>query len=432
MNPANVVSRGTTPVELTKHTLWWHGPPWLHQDAAFWPTHPTQNAGDPSELRPSVLVISQALDDPPFWLRFSSWNRLSRVLSWALRFPHRNVLPPSGSSVVEPNLTSQEILATQRLLLKASQLELQERTHYVTKEQSTERAPQKNHSILGHRGSIASWTPNFSLFSQLIDTSSNHILHQKSWITKLIVRHVHYSKFHPGPATLLTLLSNEYYIIGARSLVKSISRNCVICQRAYAKVSHQCMGDLPQDRVNPASPFSKVGVDFAGPLMTVRGNPRKPTKVKSYACLFVCLVTMAVHIEICSELSLEAFFATFKRFCARCGYPTIVYSDNGRNFLGASRALKDAYNFITTASIRKHLINFTSTQAVEWKFLPARTPHMGGLWESGVRAMKLHLKKVVGSRALTFEQLATVLTEVEAMLNSTPLLPLALDNGSVP
>ena len=46
--------------------------------------------------------------------------------------------------------------------------------------------------------------------------------------------------------------------------------------------------------------------------------------------------------------------------------------------------------------------------------------------------MKLHLKKVLGSRALTFEQLAIVLTESEAMLNSRPLLPLALDNGSVP
>ncbi len=177
----------------------WHGPPWLHQDAASGPLIPLK-----------MLVTHQSwdhqsLDDPPFWLRFSSWNRLSRVFSWALRFPHQNVLPPSGSS---PNLTSQEILATQRLLLKASQLETFKRELTMLQKSNKLKGPLKKLTPFLDTEGVLLVGGRISHCSVSSVTLHLIILHQKSWITKLVVRHVHYSKFHPGPATLLTLLSN--------------------------------------------------------------------------------------------------------------------------------------------------------------------------------------------------------------------------------
>ena len=77
------------------------------------------------------------------------------------------------------------------------------------------------------------------------------------------------------------------------------------------------MGQLPAERLKPSPPFSIVGVDYAGPVQCKRGNPRKPTLVKTYICLFICFSTKAVHLELVSDLTSEAFLAAFSRFVGR-------------------------------------------------------------------------------------------------------------------
>ena len=106
------------------------------------------------------------------------------------------------------------------------------------------------------------------------------------------------------------------------------------------------MGQLPADRVKPAPPFSAVGLDFARPLWCKCGNPRKPALVKAYACLYNCFITKAVHIELVSDLTSEAFLASLYRFSSRRGCPMKVYSDNGSNFVGAQRELQELYQLL--------------------------------------------------------------------------------------
>ncbi len=77
------------------------------------------------------------------------------------------------------------------------------------------------------------------------------------------------------------------------------------------------MGQLPPERLKPSPPFTCVGIDYAGPLWIKRGNPRKPTLVKVYVCIFVCFSTKAVYIELASDLTTEAFLAALTRFVAR-------------------------------------------------------------------------------------------------------------------
>ena len=74
---------------------------------------------------------------------------------------------------------------------------------------------------------------------------------------------------------------------------------------------------------------------------------------------------------------------------------------------------------------------FCSAQNIEWKVIPERAPHFGGLWEAAVKSMKFHLKRVVASTKFTFEDFTTILTQVEASLNSRPLTPLSCDSDSV-
>ena len=79
------------------------------------------------------------------------------------------------------------------------------------------------------------------------------------------------------------------------------------------------LGQLPAERITPDSVFDRIGLDYAGPFLVKYGSVRKPTIVKSYICVFVSLSVKAVHLELVSDLTSEAFIAALRRFTARRG-----------------------------------------------------------------------------------------------------------------
>ena len=84
------------------------------------------------------------------------------------------------------------------------------------------------------------------------------------------------------------------------------------------------------------------------------------------------------------------------------------------------KALRDLLsNRITQGAVSE----FCSSHNIQWKYIPERSPHFGGIWESAVKSAKTHLKCVVSPVRLTFEEFTTVLTQIEACLNSRPLTP---------
>ena len=84
------------------------------------------------------------------------------------------------------------------------------------------------------------------------------------------------------------------------------------------------LGQLPIERLTPGPVFDKVGVDYAGPLLIEYGHVRKPTIVKSYVCVFVSLTVKAVHLELVSDLTTDAFIACLRRFICRRGIPSLT------------------------------------------------------------------------------------------------------------
>ncbi len=163
------------------------------------------------------------------------------------------------------------------------------------------------------------------------------LLSLKSSICCLLVITLHRTLGHPSISVIMSVLAETYFITGLRNFLKKLSRECVACRRLQASSITPKMGLLPSSRITPAPPFSVTGVDFMGPFLIHRGNLRKPTRVKVYAAVFVCFTTRAVHLELCSDLSSEAFIAAFNRFCSRRGVPRSLYSDNGSNFVGTNR-----------------------------------------------------------------------------------------------
>ncbi|KYN15040.1 hypothetical protein ALC57_12744, partial [Trachymyrmex cornetzi] len=62
-----------------------------------------------------------------------------------------------------------------------------------------------------------------------------------------------------------------------------------------------------------------------------------------------------------------------------------------------------------------------------WRFIPPAAPHFGGKWEAAVKSAKHHLRRIIGDSTLTYEELSTLVTQIEAVLNSRPLCPLIED-----
>lgn len=138
--------------------------------------------------------------------------------------------------------------------------------------------------------------------------------------------------------------------------------------------------------------FHSTSVDYAGPFHLKDRLGRGAKIYKAYIRLFVCFATKALHLEIVTDLTTEAFIATLKRFIARRGKPLHVFSDNGTNFAGANNELKRLIDFLTNNL--DHIKRFGCNEGINWHFIPPRSPHFGGLWEAGVKSAKFHLKRV--------------------------------------
>jgi len=185
------------------------------------------------------------------------------------------------------------------------------------------------------------------------------------------------------------------------------------------------MGQLPFERVTPSHSFLHAGVDYAGPFLLKNWKGRNSRKYKAYIALFVCQATSAFHLELVTDYSTEAFIAAFKPFTARRGICATLKSDCGTNFKCADAELK---NLFTKGSRELgDMANLLANDGTKWLFNPPASPHFGGQWEAGVKSVKHHLRRVVGDTLLTYEEMNTLLTQIEAVLSSRPLTPLSND-----
>ena len=163
------------------------------------------------------------------------------------------------------------------------------------------------------------------------------ILPKKHHVVDLIVRHYHLKSGHSGVEHVLSLIRERFWILKARTAVKSVLRSCFDCRRRQAPLGEQQMADLPTDRVTlEKPPFTFVGVDCFGPFVVRRGRGL----VKRYGVLFTCLSVRAIHLEVAHSLDTDSFINAMRRFIARRGQPEEVRSDNGGNFVRGERELR--------------------------------------------------------------------------------------------
>ena len=218
------------------------------------------------------------------------------------------------------------------------------------------------------------------------------ILHQASWFTKLVVLQAHQNVFHGRVRATLAEVRQKYWIVHGRRVVKSVLRKCVQCIKLDgAPFQGPEPPDLPKSRVTEGLPFQFTGVDLAGPVYTRMKDGTGVKYQKMYICLYTCAVVRAVHLEVVEHQTVSSFLQSFRRFISRRGIPEIVFSDNAKNFKGASEELKNyTSSIITTAESQKFLFN----KGIRWYFIVERAPWWGGFYERLIGTVKRCLRKV--------------------------------------
>lgn len=424
-NPADLLSRGVSVDYLLGSELWWHGPKFLRSHNSTWKLD--SDFSEPTEL-PDVRLSHVALIYKKWDVldKYCSLLKLQRVVAFVYRFINNSKLP-LHNRVLTRNLTLSELNHSLFLIIKLTQ---------------TECFPSDYNNLLNNKpidtkSNILSLNP-FMDENQLIrvggriknanlnyDKKHPLLLPQKHNVTKLIFKHFHEKMLHCGAQALLYAVREKYWVISGRNLAKNTIRCCLTCFKVKPQSSGYIMGNLPAYRINQCFPFENVGVDYGGPFLLKDRMTRGAKIMKCYVCLFICMATRAVHLELVSNLSTDSFMATLKRFISRRGKPKNIFSDNGLNFVGTNNELHKIYSFLefNSNSIEDQL----GKDLIKWHFIPANSPTFGGLWEAGIKITKYHLKRVIGLNKFDFEQFYTILTQIEAVLNSRPISPLSSD-----
>ncbi|XP_042239175.1 uncharacterized protein LOC121877477 [Homarus americanus] len=232
-------------------------------------------------------------------------------------------------------------------------------------------------------------------------------------VTKLIVQEAQVvGAGHSGREHTLSILRCEFWIARCRPLLDKIIKECVTCRRNNWKPTKQREAMLPGER-----PFTYTGTDCFGPFTVRQG--RKSTK--RYVCIFTCLATRAVHLEVLESLDTDALLNTTVRFIARKGTtPKCIRSDNGTNIVGACKELRAAVrSWRNDERIHRHF----QKKDTEWVFNPPAASHMGGVWERQIRTVRKVLRAIVGTQVLDEYLLQTLFCEVEAIINNRPITP---------
>ena len=232
--------------------------------------------------------------------------------------------------------------------------------------------------------------------------------------TNALIRHEHEKLAHSGVNHVFHSIRKRFHILGGRNTISSVISKCTYCQMNHKRIKQQKMGSLPEERVTLVKPFQATAIDVCGPFH-VRHGGRGTTK--RWILVESCMATRAISLHPLKDMSTPTLINALVKLKNTFPGVETIYSDNGTNFRGADRELKDAVkrwnNEQTEEDLRK--------KEITWKWSPPQCPHYGGVWERIVQSVKKTLKAIIGDEVVDLDVFETALTSVSAILNSRPL-----------
>lgn len=428
-NPADIASRGIFPNEIVDNVLWWNGPSFLTEKIDHWPRNAIKLKNSDIEIinktekhpEAVVAIVEQKKvnvlcnSNGSILYQHSTFIKLMRITGFVLRFI-RNC---RAAKLTNEELHVNEMLDAENVWIRGcQQLDFKKEIECLTKNTEMDKhSPLKKLTPFLDKENILRLSGRVKRSNMPYDTIHPIVLTSSCKLSKLLIKNAHRQTLHGGIQQCQQFLRNKYWIIGLRNAIRHHIDHCKECIRQRKQAREQLMAHLPEERVTPGKLFQCTSVDYAGPILIKRSGVRCKTFDKGYIAVFVCMKTKAVHLELVSDLTTDAFLAAFSRFANRRGRIHEIWSDNATTFHGAANEIKQIWHSWKNAGKSDLLRSSVTT----WKFLPPASPHMAGLHERAVRSAKHHLKRVIGAQKLTFEQFTTLLVHVEACLNSRPM-----------
>ncbi|XP_045130685.1 uncharacterized protein LOC123515866 [Portunus trituberculatus] len=412
LNPADDASRGILGSELHDECRWIQGPTFLALKEEDWPqitlTIPDITADGPEVKKTSICLATTAAGRDSdiiktLWAQYSSWYQLQKTVAWLRRFIQWCVARSNKTACDKGQLSVGEMEKARLAILRATQLRRfpQEVSMLKRGRQITTGPLYRLEPYLDNEGLLrVGGRLDYAILHP--DHKNPIFLPTDGFITELIIRNVHSIRSgHSGREHTLAMLREDYWIPKGRLTIDKILHTCVICRRCKWKPLEQRQANLPEDRLIPGErPFTYTGTDCFGPFIVKRGQ----TRAKRWGCLFTCLTSRAIHLEVLPSLDADSFINTLSRFSSCRGTPRRLRSDNGTNLVGAHRELREAKNnWNDSKRIRDTILQ----RQIEWEFIPPAAPHMGGVWECQIRTVKKVFLAVVGNQILDDERLST-------------------------
>lgn len=447
-NPADLASRGLKVDDLLYGGKWIQGPEFLLRNEQEWPLSIWDNSLglDDPEVKKEVFVNAVTKDScsPTDRLisHFSDWHKLKVSVAWLLRFRQvlmeqslraKGKVTTRGPGDVRKSKKEKSIKKSpvHLSLQELTQAELSIIRYCQNQRYQKEIAALFDGKPIPKNSEIYKLDPfvdkgmlrvggRLTKASMPEESKYPFILSKDLHISTLILQYIHKYLGHGGRNHTLSMLRKRFWITKASSAVRKIISKCCICRRFNGRLSDQKMSDLPFERVVPdLPPFTNVGVDYFGPIEIKRGR----TLCKRYGVIFTCLACRAVHLEVAPSLDTNACINAIRRFVSRRGQVSHLFSDNGTNFVGAARELKEAFLSLDNNRVHQVLLQ----NGIQWSFNPPAASHHGGVWERIIRMIRKVLGSILRQQTLDDDALQTVLCEAEAILNSRPITKLSED-----
>ncbi|KAK7902058.1 hypothetical protein WMY93_018827 [Mugilogobius chulae] len=402
-NPADDITRGKRLRELETQSRWYRGPPFLQVSEEHWPCTPPATQLDSTEFKKATLchLTTNPLPDA------GAFASLADLIEATIKASHgaADYVPSAGDyREAEKQLIQQaqeDSFPSELAHLKAGKA-------LANNSRLLKLAPELDSAQLIRVGGRLRHSPHLSP-----DTVHPVVLDYKHPLSQLIIKDIDEKLSHPGPERVFAEVRRKFWILQGRQAIRRFQQRCMECRKWRAQPKVPRMADLPPSRLRLHRPaFYSTGMDCFGPYLVTIGRRRE----KRWGIIFKCMTTRAVHLDLLSSLDTDSFLMAFRRFSARRGKPFELISDQGTNFRGGERELRETF-----AALHPELQAQLAKAQVEFHFNPPNAPHFGGCWEREIRSLKQALQVTLGSQSVTEEVLRTVLVEIEGMLNSKPL-----------
>ena len=406
-NPADELSKGISAKQLES---WHRGPSFLKLSESQWPMQPTPSPlSDSNEKKKKKMQVNAAQRKQVGMIefgRFSQWSRLRNCFAWILRFVKNCRADASNRKLGW--LESQELDAAEVHLYRMAQEQIdwqgdtyKKLTPFID-EVGVRRA----------KGRIGNANLPYEQRHPIILPKDHNIV-------KMIISKLHKELGHPGHKRVAAELRRHFWIVGDEGLCKRMTRQCVTCRRFRAKPEEQFMADLPAFRIQPNTPaFIHTSVDYFGPLKVLYS---RNSVIDAYGCIFTCLTTRAVHIELVTDASTQGFLCAWRRFSAIRGHAKLIVSDNATNFVGAQRFIRDIIEEWNLSEIEN--FGVSKRAGFQWKTVSPGASHHNGAVERLIRSVRNAINGTCGFVSFREESWRTYLAEVTNLINSRPLYP---------